>query len=404
MRTDLDAAGVPVWTAGGDPAWSDVQEVIPAIARWSPDAVHIHAQRVDDDVVHTLHKICPAHTVFVEKNVWGQPSSFRSVLDVSCQLTTWGIWAYEQHLPSQNGVEASPGEPLLVTVPNSIDLDVFYPPPSDERAAWRRTHDIPEDAFVLGRVGQSYPGKSHPAPLGMVRQLREQGIDAWLVSVAPADSFRTAARKCQEAVRSHVRILDRIDDHDTLRKTYGAFDVFVHVTTQGETFGNVLAEAQACKVPVVTKATPHRDNSQCIVVKNGETGFVVAKWHKLFDAVSELARNPSLRSQMGEAGYEHVRSQYANEAVTQRLLTIFDLGLSASSKDEFRTRLIEHDIMSGRSATEDMAEHLSNCYGGLPLNWALWNRFDGTTGVGFKLARKLEHWRRTMAERFLLNV
>jgi len=99
-----------------------------------------------------------------------------------------------------------------------------------------------------------------------------------------------------------------------------------------------------------------------------------------------------------------VRSSYANDAVTQRLLTILDLGLSASSKDEFRARLIEHDIMSERSAAEEMAEHLADCYGGLPLNWALWNRFDGTTGLGFRIARKLEHWRRRAAERYLLGL
>ena len=404
MRSELEAADVPVWMTRTDPRWDGLESRLPEIERWNPDAVHIHAQWVTTRVVETLRSVLPSNSLFIETNIWGEPTPFRQFIDVSCQLSEWSIWAYGQHRASQNSQSWSTDTPLLVTVPNSVDVDTFYPSTKEERRRWRKEHGIPPNAFVMGRVGQSYPGKSHPAPLTLVRQLRERGIDAWFVSIAPSDEFREVAAKANDTVQSHVRMLDRIDDGDELRKAYGAFDVFLHVTIQGETFGNVLAEAQACKVPVVTRLTPHRDNAQCITVPNGEAGFVVAKWRKLFNAVLELATTPEVSAQMGENGYERVLSLYANEVVTERLLTILDTGVATSSRDELSDRLIQEGILSRQSATSQMAHHFADCYGGLPLYWALWNRLDGTKGLGFRLARKIDHWRRNLAERILYGL
>jgi len=404
MQEDLDAAGVPVWAAGSDPAWSQLEDVVPAIKQWSPDAVHIHAHSIGNELVIALRDICNSETVFVETNVWGSPSSFRSHLDVSCQLTTWCIWSYEQQLRAQNGQLQRSQEPLLVTVPYSVDFDTFHPSSEDEKNTSRISYGIPRDAFVMGRVGQSYPGKSHPAPLAIVRELRKRGVDAWFVSVAPSDEFRAITAAADEDIRPYVRILDRINDSTGLRKAYGSFDAFLHVTIQGETFGNVLAEAQACKIPVITRSTMHRDNSQCIVVKNGKTGFVVAKWRKLIDAAATLAADPELRAEMGEAGYDHVRMHYANDVVTRRLLTILDCGRASASRKEFEDRLIEKGILSGQPVSLQMAQYFADCYGGLPFYWALWNRLDRTTGFGFRAARKLDHWRRRLAERYILDL
>ena len=404
MRSELEAADVPVWMTRTDPRWDGLESRLPEIERWNPDAVHIHAQWVTTRVVEILRSVLPSNSLFIETNIWGEPTPFRQFIDVSCQLSEWSIWAYKQHHTSQNSQPHSTDTPLLVTVPNSVDVDTFYPSTKEERRRWREEHGIPPSAFVMGRVGQSYPGKSHPAPLTLVCQLRERGIDAWFVSIAPSDEFREVAATANDTVQSHVRMLDRIDDGDELRKAYGAFDVFLHVTTQGETFGNVLAEAQACKVPVVTRLTPHRDNAQCITVPNGEAGFVVAKWRKLFNAVLELATTPELSAQMGENGYERVRSLYANEVVTERLLTILDCGVVATSRDDFRERLRKAGILSGEPVSVQMAQNFADCYGGLPFYWALWNRFDRTTGFGFRVARKLDHWRQRLAERHVLNL
>ena len=107
---------------------------------------------------------------------------------------------------------------------------------------------------------------------------------------------------------------------------------------------------------------------------------------------------------MGENGYERVRSLYANEVVTERLLTILDCGVVATSRDNFRERLRKAGILSGEPVSVRMAQNFADCYGGLPFYWALWNRFDRTTGFGFRVARKLDHWRRCLAERYTLDL
>jgi len=234
--------------------------------------------------------------------------------------------------------------------------------------------------------------------------LRREGFDAWFVAVAPSDEFRQAVLALDAETRRYVRVLDRIDDPNALRITYGAFDVFLHVTRQGETFGNVLAEAQACEVPVVTFSTPSRDNSQCEVVVNGRTGFVVAKWSRLLPAIREFALHPALRTEFGTRGRAHVLQNFSSDVVIQRLLSILDASCINSTGSNLRSVLVEASLLSETSYTQLMASHLGRCYGGLPLSWAAWSRLDGSRGIGFRVARRIDHYRRRVAEQTFLAV
>ena len=266
MRSELEAADVPVWMTRTDPRWDGLESRLPEIERWNPDAVHIHAQWVTTRVVETLRSVLPSNTLFIETNIWGEPTPFRQFIDVSCQLSEWSIWAYEQHRASQNNQLWPTDTPLLVTVPNSVDVDTFYPSTKEERRRWREEHGIPPNAFVMGRVGQSYPGKSHPARSRLCASSANAALMPGLYpSLLPTSFARWPPQ--QTILYSRTCACSTVSTMATsFGRAYGAFDVFLHVTIQGETFGNVLAEAQACKVPVVTRLTPHRDNAQCITV------------------------------------------------------------------------------------------------------------------------------------------
>nr|WP_245846194.1 glycosyltransferase family 4 protein [Longibacter salinarum] len=384
-----------------NPGTARTDAVLREVEEWSPDAVHIHSHSVPASLVPLLKSRLSRQTVFIEKNIWGEPSSYESLLHASCQLSSWCCWAYEQR--SLNRKSRASSKPVLVTVPNAVRGDRFFPTSSKLRTDWRQSHGIPDDAVLLGRVGQSYAGKSHSSLLPLVRRLRACGVNAWLVSVAPSEKFRSAVGMLDPKTRPYIRILDRIDDPTELRRAYGAFDIFMHITRQGETFGNVLAESQACGVPVVTLSTPSRDNSQCEVVRNGQTGYVVAKWSKLFDAVYDLATDQRRREAMGAEGRRYVLSHFNDEVVIERLLSLIDtlhglLQSPSSRPDEIRETLVERGLLSDISHETAMAERLRDCFGGLPLSWSLWSRFDRSRGIPFRVARRIDHMRRNVAE------
>jgi glycosyltransferase involved in cell wall biosynthesis len=87
-----------------------------------------------------------------------------------------------------------------------------------------------------------------------------------------------------------------------------------------EGFPNVILEAMAARLPVIT--TPSGD-AACIV-KDGSTGFVLKPddAHGMADCIVNLVRNPALANQMGDAGRKQVESNYNIASLVPRLMSI----------------------------------------------------------------------------------
>jgi len=94
------------------------------------------------------------------------------------------------------------------------------------------------------------------------------------------------------------------------------------LTSDHEGLPNVIMEAMAARLPVVT--TPAGDAAA--LVEHGVTGFVVpfdGAVEQLAERLIQLARRPSLRHQMGEAGYARVTAGYDRTALIDRLVAVY---------------------------------------------------------------------------------
>lgn len=93
---------------------------------------------------------------------------------------------------------------------------------------------------------------------------------------------------------------------------YGLMDVLV-LPTYREGFGNVIIEAQACGVPVVTTTVTGAIDT----VVNGLTGFLVpvGSAHALAARIDELLQDPKLRARMGQAGRDRIMREFRQEIV-----------------------------------------------------------------------------------------
>ncbi|NDJ61557.1 MAG: glycosyltransferase family 4 protein [Chloroflexi bacterium] len=97
-------------------------------------------------------------------------------------------------------------------------------------------------------------------------------------------------------------------------------DIFA-LSSDDEGFPNVVLEAMAARLPVVT--TPAGDAG--IVVQDGITGFVVPfdDLDAYADRLVRLAESPALRQQMGEAGRQRANADYAYGTLAERLLVVY---------------------------------------------------------------------------------
>ncbi len=114
-----------------------------------------------------------------------------------------------------------------------------------------------------------------------------------------------------------VVFLGRRDDVPALLRQA---DMLV-VSSDHEGFPNVLLEAMAARLPVVT--TPAGDAG--LVVQDGITGYVVPfnDIEGMAERMVRLARSPDLRRQLGEAGRKRVEQQYSFAGLAARLLFLY---------------------------------------------------------------------------------
>lgn len=129
---------------------------------------------------------------------------------------------------------------------NGVDRDRFYPPTATERAIARSKFRFPNDAFVIGFVGRL--------------DCKMKGTDDFLKAIAllPANFWALVVGSGPDAdylkhLAQKLGITERVIFTGIVEKptvAYHSMDVFC-LTSHWEPFGLVVAEAVACRVPIV---------------------------------------------------------------------------------------------------------------------------------------------------------
>jgi colanic acid/amylovoran biosynthesis glycosyltransferase len=207
-----------------------------------------------------------------------------------------GVWTYADGIHfSSDDLERrarrrgwTPDERGAVITP-TIDLARFAPQPRDHS-------DGPLRIIAVGRLHWK---KGYEFALQAVRRLVDDGI-ACEFTVIGEGEHRPAVEQAIRDLRleSIVNLLGA-QASDRVRAEMQASDVLLHAAVS-EGFCIVALEAQAMQLPVVTSdADGLRQN-----VIDGVTAFVVPRRDPaaLAAKLALLAREPSLRARMGEAG------------------------------------------------------------------------------------------------------
>lgn len=133
---------------------------------------------------------------------------------------------------------------------NAIELPEMNP---SARENYRRSLDIPDDAFVFGYAGRLDPEKGIDLLLKAFAEAAPKLLDARLLLAGDSPFRGRSARDFWEAQVSrknlghHVRFLGRLADLDPF---YHALDCFI-LPSPREPFGLVILEALACGVPII---------------------------------------------------------------------------------------------------------------------------------------------------------
>lgn len=201
---------------------------------------------------------------------------------------------------------------------NGVDSKEQYNPKNygpEVRAEIRRELGIPADALVVGFVGRLVRDKGIVELAEAWQTIREAHPDAFLLLIGPAESADAVPAEVLSGFERDPRVR-AVGMVDTAAAYYAAIDL-IALPSYREGFPNVLLEAAAMKLPVVSTRV-----AGCIdAVEDGVTGSLVP--HKDADALASALEHylssPSLRLLHGENGRRRVVECFAQERIWSAL-------------------------------------------------------------------------------------
>lgn len=199
-----------------------------------------------------------------------------------------------------------------------VDTERFQPDPS-ARKQWASNFDVADDELFLSTVSYLRPFKHPQVLVETCHELKMRNVRARLFVAGDGEllpGLRELSKKLDLEDRIHW--LGNVADPKSLLQ---ASDVFV-LASVGEAFGLVLAEAMACRVPIVGS----RSGSLPEVVAEEVTGLLATPLDpKSFaDQLEILARNPEARNRMAAAALIRVKEKFSVELAVANTLKIYD--------------------------------------------------------------------------------
>lgn len=193
---------------------------------------------------------------------------------------------------------------------HGIDTDKYRPQQPSKRIA--QLHKLGEAVEagrpVLGFVGRFSEAKGATALLACRRLLVESRIDHELVCVGPIES----AQRIFQELDSLGRPLIAVGTVSDPAAYYAFFDI-VLLPTKREGFPNVILEASAFELPVVTTGV----TGSVDAVVHGQTGLIVPPDDdaNFAETTKKLILDPELCRRLGKQGREWVVKHFQEKSV-----------------------------------------------------------------------------------------
>jgi glycosyltransferase involved in cell wall biosynthesis len=198
------------------------------------------------------------------------------------------------------------------TIPLGLDIEQFRPV---DRSCARRALRIPEERFVVGFACADL-ADANKGGSALLEALRANGNRAKTTLLAFGSGRLPSEDSGLERIELGILSSPRVQS-----LFYSALDVFV-VPSRIESFGLTALEAMACGTPVVA----FRTGGLPEVVADGETGLLekeIGSASGLAQKLLWLLQHPEERQSMGRAARASVETDFSDELMAKRYMTIY---------------------------------------------------------------------------------
>jgi glycosyltransferase involved in cell wall biosynthesis len=309
-ETELTRAGVPVakiFTANRP--WLMLAKIFGVMRRFQPHVV-MAAQFGDLCYAAVAGRLCGALTL------GGVRSNGVYELDAHGRASRWmirlahGLIANSNHA-RKNLVSRGITPEKIEVLPNVIDLQLF-----DQRCALAPDFSPPAGRIIATALGSLLECKRFDRFLEALAQAKVR-VPELLGVIAGKDCGARAQLEAQARKLGlgpqDVLFAGEVGNAPALL----ARSAFLVLTSDYEGFPNVILEAMAARLPVVS--VPAGDAA--LIVQHGRTGYLAeaSDTRGLAECMIKLAQSPELRGRFGEAGRRRVEMEFDYPLLADRL-------------------------------------------------------------------------------------
>jgi glycosyltransferase involved in cell wall biosynthesis len=315
------------------------------------DFMHIHragvAVRRETELLRTLRDSVGA---VLETNVFSRfDPEVDGLIDVHGQLTRAGQYRF---LSTSRG--RTHGAPVVL--PNAVCFDAFgtvTPSARVERSQRLRVElGIPAEALVFGRIGKTdrrwlgrLPALLRALPQAVVASVRDAELDAPLARLAADHPGR-------------IFLLAQTLDDERLGAYYSLFDLLLHWSENGESFGMVLVEAIAQGAPVIMPLQPHRDLGGVEVVGHREGGLIAGSAGHLVETAIRAAGDLEGLGQRLVHAQERHRTGFDHRALGMRAVRLAEVAARARKYGRSVWTAVEEELGEATTIPAAFMRHL----------------------------------------------
>ncbi len=205
----------------------------------------------------------------------------------------------------------------VAAFPIGLDVEYFRPAPPDHDL--RRELGLPGDRKLVGLISYLRTYKGHGYFIDAAARVLARHPDTTFLIVGEGPE--------EQAIRARIESRGLTDAvkmlgfrHDLLN-VFRSLDLFVIPSVEGDTIPQVLMQALAMGLPVVSTTV----GSIPDVVVDGETGYVVPPRDAaaLAERIEVLLEDASLRKRMGEQGRALVERVYSIDRMLDELERVY---------------------------------------------------------------------------------
>ncbi|MBS0177228.1 MAG: glycosyltransferase family 4 protein [Nitrospira sp.] len=294
------------------------------LTRERPDIVHVNSSR-DSWIAALATRMRHPHPPVIRSRHISAPLNknatthllYRRLFDL---VIVTGSERNRQDLIHRDGL--SPDR--VAAFPIGLDVEQFSPAPP--RHDLRAELGIPSEHLLVGMISYLRDYKGHRYLVEAVPEVLKQHRDVTFLIVGEGPEAQNIHAQIERlGLTASVRMLGFRED---LLDVFRSLDLFVIPTVEGDTIPQVLMQALAVGLPVVSTTT----GSIPDVIKDGDSGVLVPPRDvaALAGGIVRLVQDASLRHAMGSRGRQRVVQTYSIDRMVDELERVYRQVMSRS--------------------------------------------------------------------------